>query len=156
MRGKTILTAGLLVFVAASLGYLGIDTARSRRDATPAVAPDPGGDRVIAYYFHGAQRCRTCLTIEAYADAAIQDGFADELASGRLEWRVVNIDEPRNEHFVQDFNLTTRSVVLVKMRDGRPEAWRNLDKVWELASYEQEFTLYIQAETRSFMERPSA
>ena len=32
----------------------------------------------------------------------------------------------------------------------------NLDKVWELASYEQEFTLYIQAETRSFMERPSA
>ncbi len=156
MRGRTILTAGLLVFVAASLGYLGIDAARSRRNATPAVAPDPGGDRVIAYYFHGAQRCRTCLTIEAYADAAIQDGFADELTAGRLEWRVVDIDEPQNEHFVQDFGLTTRSVVLVEMRDGRPAEWKNLDKVWELVSYQQEFTLYIQAETRSFLDRPRA
>jgi hypothetical protein len=151
MQGKRIITASLLVFVAASLAYLGIDTLRSRSQPTAAQA-DAGPDRVIAYYFHGTQRCHTCLTIEAYTGAAIQAGFGDELASGRLEWRVVNIDEPENEHFVRDFGLTTRSVVLVEIRDGKPAAWRNLDQVWELVSYEQEFTEYIQAQTRDFLD----
>jgi len=155
MHGKRLVTAALLVFVAASLAYLGIDTIRSRSKA-PAIAAESGPDRVIAYYFHGTQRCRTCLTIEAYTDAAIHAGFGDELASGRLEWRVVNIDEPENEHFVRDFGLTTRSVVLVEVRDGRPAAWRNLDQVWELASYEQEFTEYIQAQTRDFLDHARA
>ena len=61
-----------------------------------------------------------------YSEEAIRGGFADELASGRLAWRVVNIDEPENKHFVQDFELVTKSLVLVEYQDGKVTRCENL------------------------------
>ncbi|MFO7616170.1 MAG: hypothetical protein R6V75_02880, partial [Bacteroidales bacterium] len=43
--------------------------------------------------------------------------------------RVVNIDEPENRHFIQDFQLVTRSVVLAEYRDGEVVRYENLDQV---------------------------
>lgn len=36
-------------------------------------------DRVEVLYFHGKQRCATCIAIEKNAKAAIEAAFADEL-----------------------------------------------------------------------------
>jgi hypothetical protein len=108
-------------------------------------------DGVVAMYFHGNARCATCRKIEAYADEAIAQGFVDELASGLLEWQVVNIEEPGNKHFIEDFQLVTRSVVLVEYRDGKVIRWENLDKVWQLVRSKESFVDYIQGETTEFL-----
>jgi len=102
-------------------------------------------------YFHGNARCATCRKIEAYADEAIAQGFVDELESGRLTWRVVNIDESANKHFIKDFQLVTRSVVLVEYRDGKVLRWENLDKVWQLVRSKDRFVSYVDGETREFL-----
>ncbi|MBN1419697.1 MAG: hypothetical protein JXP34_13040 [Planctomycetes bacterium] len=151
MRAKTAATVALLVFVAASIAYLVV------REAGGAAGPasDPaagGGHEVIAFYFHGNMRCTTCLTIEGYAKEAIEAGFREALDDGRLTWRVVNIDEPANEHFVDDFQLATRSVVLVDVRDGKRTAWKNLERIWELVGDKEAFISYIQDETRAYLE----
>ena len=111
----------------------------------------PPVDGVVAFYFHGNVRCATCKKIEAYADEAVHSGFAESLEDGDLAWQVVNIDEPENRHFVQDFQLVTRSVVLVEYRDGQVVRWENLDKVWQLVRSKDLFVEYVQNETQEFL-----
>ena len=118
-------------------------------DAAAAQAPSTG---VVAYYFHGDFRCRTCLAIERQAHETITADFADELSSGRLIWRALNIEQPGNEHFVEDFKLVTRSLVLVSYRDGAVVRWQNLDKVWQLVRDEELFSQYVRESTRAFLD----
>jgi hypothetical protein len=108
-------------------------------------------DGVVAIYFHGNVRCATCKKIESYADEAVQAGFPEALEKGALAWRVINVDETENAHFVQDFQLVTRSVVLAEYREGKVVRWENLDKVWQLVRTKDRFVDYIQSETREFL-----
>lgn len=111
--------------------------------------------KVIAYYFHGKFRCSSCKKIEAYTQEAVQGqgGFADPLKSGRLEWRVINVEDPGNEHFVKDFQLYTKSVVIVDIRDGKQKQWKNLAKVWELLYDKDTFVNYVRDEINAYLRR---
>ncbi|HET6349227.1 MAG TPA: nitrophenyl compound nitroreductase subunit ArsF family protein [Candidatus Krumholzibacteria bacterium] len=104
--------------------------------------------RVIAYYFHTNYRCVSCRNIEQYTHEAIESGFPADLEDGHLVWRVVNVEEKGNEHFVKDYKLFTKSVVLVDERTGE---WKNLPKVWELLGDPNKFIRYIQNETQDFI-----
>ncbi|RPJ87468.1 MAG: hypothetical protein EHM18_00975 [Acidobacteria bacterium] len=113
----------------------------------------PAADsRVIAYYFHGTTRCNTCRTIEAYALEAVQRGFGDALKAGKIEWRPLNVEEPANRHFIKDYQLYTRSVVLASYQGDKQLRWKNLDKVWELVGDKGQFTRYVQGEVKTFLE----
>jgi hypothetical protein len=116
-----------------------------------------GGDaedqkvEIVAYYFHGNMRCKTCRAIEAYSEEAIKTGFAEELESGRLIWRAVNTDEAENKHFIEDFELATKSVVLAEYRNGELGRWQNLNQVWQLVRDKARFVDYVRNETRKFI-----
>jgi hypothetical protein len=125
--------------------------------ATSAEEPDTDvksgtiADGVVAIYFHGNVRCATCRKIESYAHEAVKSGFSEALEEGSLAWRVINVDEAENAHFIQDFQLVTKSVVLAEYREGQVVRWENLDKVWQLVRDEDRFVDYIQSETREFL-----
>lgn len=171
MKIRTIVTAVLLLFVATSVVYL-VAAGRRTRDVKteprddPAAASsavdktpvrpgekqDSAAHRVVAFYFHGNYRCPTCRAIEANTEEALKNGFPDELQAGKLIWMVVNIEEPGNEHYVDDYQLSTRSVVLVEMENGTEKRWRNLDKVWQLVHGDKDaFASYISENTRAFL-----
>ncbi|UCG32880.1 MAG: hypothetical protein JSU68_14595 [Phycisphaerales bacterium] len=111
--------------------------------------------KLVAYYFHRTQRCRTCLTMEAYAQEALEESFPAAIESGELQWQAVNVEEPANEHFVIDFGLTSSALVLVNMHDGERGEWRNLEQVWELVGDELKFKAYVAAEAMLFLEDAS-
>jgi hypothetical protein len=103
--------------------------------------------RLIAYYFHGTRRCVTCKKLESYTQEAIEAGFAEELKAGTLAWRPVNTDEAENEHFRDDYQLYTKSVILSERKDGEEVNWKNLNRIWELVRGDKaEFVKYIQDE----------
>ena len=139
----------------ATLVILGLAVVVFCLTAPPAAAEEPvtnrGTDGVVAFYFHGNVRCATCRKIEAHTDEAIHSGFAKALESGSLTWSVVNVDEPLNRHFIEDFQLVTRSVVLAEYRDGNVVRWKNLDRVWQLVRNQDAFTAYIRDETSAFL-----
>lgn len=135
--------------VAAGIAALMSGGALAGDGAAPAAAS--AGAETIVYYFHGNARCATCRTIEAYADEAVHAAFAGELEDGALQWQVVNIDEPENRHFIQDFQLVTRSVVLAEYRDGEVVRYENLDQVWRLVRDKERFLAYVQEATRGFL-----
>ncbi|MBU1024058.1 hypothetical protein KKB99_07230, partial [bacterium] len=109
-------------------------------------------DKFIVYYFHITKRCATCLRIEKYTNEAIITGFLPEMTIGKLEMSTINTDLAGNEHFLTDFELSTRSVVLAHMVDDEIVKWKNLVRVWELNNNREEFVNYITEETREFLD----
>ena len=152
MRRRTAGGFPLLAVVLAGIAFSVPCAAADDLQTTPAVAPQTLEAEVVAYYFHGNLRCRTCQTIEAYSEEAIRSEFADELASGHLVWRVVNTDEPENRHFVKDFELVTRSLVLTEYREGEVTRWENLKQVWQLVRDKEQFLDYVHSSTRKFLQ----
>jgi len=170
MKMKTGLTVVLVLFVLASLAYLAVSNFLQETEiqaeeepvaAQVSVAPllepplqdgPPEAEHVVvAYYFHGTSRCSTCLRIEQYAREALEAGFPEELESGTLEWYAVNVEEPQNYHFVEDYDLATRSLVLVETEGGEQTRWKNLQRVWELVADREAFMAYVQQETGSYL-----
>jgi hypothetical protein len=65
--------------------------------------------------------------------------------------KTINVEEPAHEHFVQDFQLYTRSVVLERRLDDKQQQWKNLDQVWNLIRSKADFIDYVQKETIAMM-----
>ncbi len=121
--------------------------------ATPGVDYDPDGPerQVTAYYFCNTVRCPSCHKIETWSHSAVTSGFEDELEEGRLRWQLLNTDLDEYAHYVDDYELFTKQVVLVEWIDGERGRWRNLDQVWDLLGSEERFSEYIDAEVRRFL-----
>ncbi|HET9951141.1 MAG TPA: nitrophenyl compound nitroreductase subunit ArsF family protein [Candidatus Eisenbacteria bacterium] len=115
------------------------------------VAPSLLPHRVIAYYFHTTYRCASCRSLEAYSREAIESAFAYELEDGRLVWKVVDVEVKGNEHFVEEYGLYTKSLVLVNEIRGKRSQWKNLEKVWQLLQDKEAFMRYVQDETRPYL-----
>lgn len=143
---RRVITVVLLLFVGVSLGYLVWGGTRGG-DVPPAqteTAAAAAGEHVtVVYYFHGTKRCWTCRTIEAFTREAVETAYGPELETGEVEVRTVNVDEPANAHFVEDYGLSMRSVVLVELIGGEQQRWRRLDQVWNLVEDKGAFVEYI-------------
>jgi len=131
---------------------------------TSRAVPAPSGARgrnqvgvqsrtVVAYYFHGNFRCPTCRKIEALSREAVESGFPEDLKAGRLEWQVINPEEPGNEHFVQDYQLFSKALVLVAKEGSKQTQWKNLQYIWTLVNNKEAFIKYVQTEIRSYLGR---
>ena len=106
---------------------------------------------VIVYYFHGNFRCPTCRNLEQYAKETIENNFSEELVKGELLFKEVNIEEKGNEHFVNDYQLYTKSLVLSLMKDGKEIKYKKLDKIWEYVSNKAKYAEYVKDEIDNFM-----
>lgn len=106
---------------------------------------------LVAYYFHGNFRCVSCRKIEEWTGKAVSEGFAKEIKSGRVQWRPVNVEVKGNEHFVKDYKLYTKSVVLSETKNGKEARWKNLDKVWTLLGDEAAFKKYVRDEVSAYL-----
>ena len=159
MNSKTIITVILGLFVIGSVGAIIFSevnqptTLKESKEAENlSVLPKVNsGQQVIAYYFHGNARCVTCRKIEAFTEKALKDGFSGPIQEGQLVWKVTNVDEPENTHFIDDYQLHTKSVVLSMVTDGQETEWKNLEQVWQLVGDEESFIEYVQGETRLFL-----
>ncbi len=119
--------------------------------APQGAAPNAGEHKVIAYYFHTNTRCSTCIKIEQYSHEAIEQGFPNEIKNGKLEMRVVNYENRENRHFIQDYKLVSKSLVLVNMVDGKQTKWTNLKMVWQLTGHKDAFLNYVRKEVRGYL-----
>ncbi len=169
MNPRRAITRLLLGFVLLSFGYLAFRSIRATQDwqspsslqaapaeqknsATPGQKVD-AGSKIIAYYFHVNVRCTTCRMIEAYSKEVIHQRFVKEIASGSVEWRLVNIQTPENRHFIQDYQLFTKSLVLVFQKGGQQKEYKVLNDTWELVGNKTAMQGYVEKELREFLRK---
>jgi hypothetical protein len=154
MTAKQAILLLLLVFVATTTVYLIAGSDKHTAAQAPvqtAQAPSTGSSKIVAYYFHVTVRCTTCRTIEAYSRETITNRFKNEIDRGALEWQVVNVQLPENRHFVKDYELFTKSVVLVHIANGKQQSYKTLNEVWELVGDKAQFQAYVDREVRGYL-----
>lgn len=118
----------------------------------PAFAgKDASVGKVTAYYFHGSFRCPTCTAMEKYSKDVIDGNFKEALQSGRVEFKAINVEERENEHFVNDYKLYAKSLILSLVKNGKEIKSKNLNKIWEYAHNKQKFSDYVSKEVADFL-----
>jgi hypothetical protein len=143
---KSFLKCLLILGFGTAIGYPTLKT--WAQEAAPSQS---GGHKVIAYYFHTNTRCSTCIKIEAYSKEAIEKGFPEELKNGTLEMRIINYENPENRHFMKDYQLVSKSLVLANTVNGKQTEWKNLKRVWLLTGRKDEFLDYVRKEVRLYL-----
>jgi len=63
----------------------------------------------------------------------------------------VNVEHKGNEHFAQDYQLYTKSIVLSLTKDGKEIRYKNLDKVWEYVRNKDRYENYVRDEVATFL-----
>ncbi|MFA5362156.1 MAG: nitrophenyl compound nitroreductase subunit ArsF family protein [Candidatus Omnitrophota bacterium] len=127
--------------------FKGVPQAKAADD-NPSVN---SGDQVIAYYFHGTFRCSSCLKIEMYSKEAIEKYFRNELGSGKLVFKAVNVEEKGNEHYIDDYRLYTKSLIVSLVKDNKEIKSENLKKVWEYIGNKEKFYEYVKNNVDSYL-----
>lgn len=156
MKSKQIISIVLLVFVVGTVSamiYQEYRPAVTEEGSSEAAVPreEQWSEQIIAYYFFGNQRCPTCMNIEAYTQESLFSNFKDELDSKLIVWKPVNVETTGNEHFVNDFQLDMKMVVLAIMEDGELKTWKKLKDVWPLSGDRGAFLDYIKTETEAYL-----
>lgn len=143
----------VLISVLLLVGFAPVSTfAEDNPQQEQALAND---GKTVVYYFHGNMRCRACRQIEALTKKTVEEGFAQEVKEGSVELKTVNVDQSDNEHFVRDYELATRSVVVSREEGGKEINWRRLDRVWRLVRDETAFIDYLSKEISGLSQRGS-
>jgi hypothetical protein len=151
MKPKNIIGVALLLFVVGSVAFMAIRDGGEDGllSPTPITGVDP---ELIVYYFDADFRCETCDNLKAYTLEALETHFAEELKTGTIAWQIHNTDRPVNEHFVSKYSLYSKSVVLVRMQDGKPEKSENLKRIWDLVYDKPAYIEYIRTSTQDLLE----
>lgn len=111
----------------------------------------PSKATITTYYFHGTYRCSTCNKMEQYSKEVIENDFKYDLDSGVLQFKSVNIESRGNEHYVSDYQLYTKTLILSLVKDGKEVRSKNLDKIWEYVRNKERFQNYVRDEVTAFM-----
>lgn len=79
-------------------------------------------DGVEVLYFHGKQRCATCIAIEKHAREAVEAAFADAVKRGEVTYRIIDISQPENQALAEKYEVTWSSLFVVKHQGGKETA----------------------------------
>lgn len=72
-------------------------------------------DVVNVYYFHGKQRCKTCIAVENVTKKYVGSHFANNLNVKYIE---VNTDEAANKALVEKYQVTWNALIIAKGADS--------------------------------------
>lgn len=83
-------------------------------------------DVVEVLYFHGKQRCATCMAIEKNTKDLVESTFAEKLKNGELAFKSVDITE--EDTLANKYKVSWSSLIIVDYdKNGKEEA-TNLTK----------------------------
>jgi len=109
------------------------------------------GNYIVVYYFHTTFRCPTCYKIEQYTQEAVEHYFNKEIVAGTLVFKTKNFEKKENKHFITDYQLYTKAVVISMIKEGKEVKFNNLTKIWEYVRDKEKFYDYIKTETAKFL-----
>jgi hypothetical protein len=152
---RVAITVVLLGFVTVSVGYVILTKVPWPSRTVPAAAGTgiPHGAQTVVYYFYTSSRCTSCMQIEAWTKECLEREFSSELKDGRIAWKPVNLEDDGNLHFVEDFALKAKTVIVCNYRDGTPGPYADLVDVWRFLNDKGRFFLLVRTKVKEFLGR---
>lgn len=89
--------------------------------------------------FHSTHRCKTCLAIEKTTKTALEEEFPKELKSGKVVFKTVDVDDPKNAKIAEQFEAAGTALwiyradkkIKVDLTDFAFMNAKNVDKLGE-------------------------
>jgi len=100
--------------------------------------PSVPADRVEVVYFHRPQRCSSCIYAETGTRYTVETYFADELASGKVIFKAVNIGDKENDTIIEKYGAFTSSLFINIIRDGTDHI-EEVTEIWFVLGDDQAF-----------------
>jgi hypothetical protein len=110
------------------------DTSVKTAEVTPVASADPS--TVYVYYFHGKQRCKTCIAVQKLANEAVNQMYGD---NQKVHFMEVLTDEEANKGLVEKYGVIWNALIVAKgddYIDMTQNAFANPEGVKELLKNE--------------------
>jgi len=107
-------------------------------------------DRIEVINFHATQRCVSCTTLGKLSEKTITERFVNEVASGKIIFKSVNVELRKNTEIVNLYQASGSSLYINAVKDGKNNIVQNV-KVWQYLSDEIAFTNYLETKLRSLL-----
>lgn len=108
-------------------------------------------NQVVVYYFHTNFRCTNCYNMEKWTKEVVDCDFKAEQANGKIVLKIFNTETKGNEHYMNDYQLFTKSVVLALVKKGKEVKFTNLAKVWDFLRSGDKFKAYVKDEISKYL-----
>lgn len=92
-----------------ALLFMSIVLSACAQTDSPKTVSTAESDGIEVLYFHGKQRCATCIAIERQTKQAVE-----ELSDNRLTMRTIDISKKENESIVEKYEVAWSSLIVVK------------------------------------------
>ena len=130
----------LLVCLALSL-MVGCASSTTPPPSDTSLGP---ADRVDVVYFHRTQRCPRCIHAEESINYTVETYFADELASGKVTFQVLNLQDEENAAIVNKYGAYTSSLFINTIRDGTAHI-EEVTYIWLLLDDHEAFVAAVRS-----------
>lgn len=84
-----------------------------------AQAQTMSGDGVEVIYFHGKQRCATCMAIEKHTREVVEKDFASQVKKGNVRFRVVDISTVEGAKLAKAYKVSWSSLYVNSWKGGK-------------------------------------
>ena len=153
----TIVAIGIGTFV---WGKISPDPAVTTASTDPSAATTEANatqaseqPSVVVTYFTTDVRCVSCKTIESLTRESLARDFAGPLESGQVHFQTINIDRAENKHYIQEYDLSFKTVVVAGPLQSADTDWEKLDDVWRLLNAPADFAAYVNAAVARKMDK---
>jgi hypothetical protein len=89
--------------------------------------------------------------MEQWTKELMDTCFKGQVGSGKIVFKMFNTDEKANEHFLNDYKLYTKSIVLSLVKGGKEVKYENLAKIWDCLRSKQKFQDYVMTEIEKYL-----
>lgn len=89
--------------------------------------------------------------METWTKEVVENDFKPQVENGSLVLRIINTETKGNEHYMGDYKLFTKSVVLSLVKDGKEVKCVNLAKVWDFLRSSDKFKAYVKEEIAKYL-----
>lgn len=101
---------------------------------------------VEVLYFHGPQRCKTCVALQKASKELVDEKFAKELKSGRVKFREIDLSTKEGERLGDKYEIAWSSLVVVRKQGKR-------EKVADLTDDGFRYAINNKAKIKSILQR---
>lgn len=107
-------------------------------------------DRVQIFLFHATKRCISCINIGKFAKETVEQKFPEELKSGKIEFREINIDLPENKELATKFKATGSALFINAIINNNDNISEDA-QVWRFVSDKEAFISYLSDKIKSLL-----
>lgn len=98
----------LIAFLVSACGQKGNQAATVQIEKA-SVIQAANEAKVVVYYFHGKQRCKTCLAVQKVAEETITSKFSD---NPEVKFVEIDISDKANQTLVDKYEIAWSSLVI--------------------------------------------